>query len=66
VIQQSYKDWLLSTGIVEILPDGSIQMHECCLTAKIQGTKQVIDNLAPGEVAIIHKRAEKGVFVKRK
>ena len=36
------------------------------LLAKIQGTKQVIDNLAPGEVAIIHKRAEKGVFVKRK
>ena len=65
-MQQSYKGWLLSTGIIEILPDGNVQMHECHLTAKIRGTKQVIDNLAPGEVAIIHKRAEKGRFERRK
>ena len=32
------------------------------LLAKIQGSKQVIDNLAPGEVVIVHKRGIRGLF----
>ena len=44
-MQQSYKDWLISIGIMEILPDGNVVTHECCLSDKIQGFKAAASTL---------------------